>query len=91
VDEGSTGQHAPSDGDQGRRLVEGRVTAQLPSGLYQVDVEGPSCWTRRDYGRRRDMKVRASVKRICDKCKVVRRRGVVRVICTNAKHKQRQG
>jgi len=37
------------------------------------------------------MKVRASVKRICDKCKVVRRRGVVRVICTNAKHKQRQG
>ena len=27
------------------------------------------------------MKVRASVKRICDKCKIVRRRGVVRVIC----------
>jgi large subunit ribosomal protein L36 len=37
------------------------------------------------------MKVRASVKRICAKCKVVRRNGVVRVICTNAKHKQRQG
>ncbi len=37
------------------------------------------------------MKVRASVKKICDKCKVVRRHGVVRVICTNAKHKQRQG
>jgi large subunit ribosomal protein L36 len=37
------------------------------------------------------MKVRASVKRICDKCKVVRRRGVVRVICPNQKHKQRQG
>lgn len=37
------------------------------------------------------MKVRASVKRICDKCKIVRRRGVVRVICTNQKHKQRQG
>ena len=34
---------------------------------------------------------RASVKRICDKCKIVRRRGVVRVICTNQKHKQRQG
>ena len=29
------------------------------------------------------MKVRASVKRICDKCKIVRRRGVVRVICSN--------
>ena len=37
------------------------------------------------------MKVRASVKRICDKCKIVRRQGVVRVICTNSKHKQRQG
>ena len=39
----------------------------------------------------RQMKVRASVKRICVKCKIVRRRGVVRVICTNQKHKQRQG
>jgi large subunit ribosomal protein L36 len=38
-----------------------------------------------------DMKVRTSVKKICDKCKVVKRRGVVRVICPNPKHKQRQG
>jgi large subunit ribosomal protein L36 len=37
------------------------------------------------------MKVKASVKRICDKCKVVRRRGVVRVVCANPRHKQRQG
>lgn len=37
------------------------------------------------------MKVRASVKRICNKCKIVRRKGVVRVICSNPKHKQRQG
>jgi large subunit ribosomal protein L36 len=37
------------------------------------------------------MKVRASVKKICDKCKVIRRKGVVRVICENTKHKQRQG
>ncbi len=37
------------------------------------------------------MKVQASVKKRCDKCKVVRRKGVVRIICTNAKHKQRQG
>ena len=41
--------------------------------------------------RTRVMKVRASVKKICDKCKIVRRQGVVRVICTNQKHKQRQG
>ena len=37
------------------------------------------------------MKVRASVKKICAKCKVVRRKGVVRVICENTKHTQRQG
>lgn len=37
------------------------------------------------------MKVRASVKKICRKCKVIRRKGVVRVICDDAKHKQRQG
>jgi translation initiation factor IF-1 len=38
-----------------------------------------------------DMKVRSSVRRICPKCKIVRRAGVVRVICDNPKHKQRQG
>jgi large subunit ribosomal protein L36 len=37
------------------------------------------------------MKVRASVRRICENCKVVRRKGVVRVICTDKRHKQRQG
>ncbi|MDD4098565.1 MAG: 50S ribosomal protein L36 [Lentisphaeria bacterium] len=37
------------------------------------------------------MKVRASVKRICNNCRVVKRAGVVRVICKNARHKQRQG
>jgi len=37
------------------------------------------------------MKVRASVKKICDKCKIVKRNGVVRVICVVPKHKQRQG
>jgi len=37
------------------------------------------------------MKVRASVRRICDKCKIVRRRGVVFVVCADPRHKQRQG
>ncbi len=37
------------------------------------------------------MKVRASIKRICKNCKVVRRRGVVRILCSNPRHKQRQG
>lgn len=37
------------------------------------------------------MKVRASVKKICAKCKIVKRRGKVYVICSTPKHKQRQG
>ena len=37
------------------------------------------------------MKVRASVKKRCDKCKVIRREGVILVICSEPKHKQRQG
>ncbi|HYV51176.1 MAG TPA: 50S ribosomal protein L36 [Dongiaceae bacterium] len=37
------------------------------------------------------MKVKASVKRICEHCKLVKRQGVVRVICKNPRHKQRQG
>jgi large subunit ribosomal protein L36 len=37
------------------------------------------------------MKVRPSVKPICDKCKVIRRKGKVMVICENPKHKQKQG
>ena len=40
---------------------------------------------------RDDVKVKPSVKRICDKCKVIRRHGVVMVICENLRHKQRQG
>ena len=37
------------------------------------------------------MKVRSSVRRICENCKIIIRKRVVRVICTNPKHKQRQG
>jgi large subunit ribosomal protein L36 len=40
----------------------------------------------------RTMKIRASVKRICEHCKIVRRRRKLFVICSsNPKHKQRQG
>ena len=38
-----------------------------------------------------DVKVRSSVKPICEKCKVIKRKGSVRIICENPKHKQRQG
>ncbi|NQU83441.1 MAG: 50S ribosomal protein L36 [Parcubacteria group bacterium] len=37
------------------------------------------------------MKVKTSVKKICRDCQVVRRKGRVYIICTNPKHKQRQG
>ncbi|NPA30512.1 MAG: 50S ribosomal protein L36 [Chloroflexi bacterium] len=37
------------------------------------------------------MKVSASVKKRCSKCKIVRRKGRVYVICENPRHKQRQG
>lgn len=37
------------------------------------------------------VKVRSSVKPICEKCKVIKRKGSVRIICENPKHKQRQG
>lgn len=38
------------------------------------------------------MKVRTSVKKICRNCKIVRRKGVLRVICSaEPRHKQRQG
>lgn len=38
------------------------------------------------------MKVLASVKCICRNCKIIKRKGVLRVICsTDQRHKQRQG
>ena len=43
------------------------------------------------YGGKGKMKVGASVKKICRNCKLVRRNRVVRVICKDPRHKQRQG
>jgi len=37
------------------------------------------------------VKVKASIKRRCSKCKIVKRKGVLYVICEHPKHKQRQG
>lgn len=38
------------------------------------------------------MKVKTSVKQICKSCRIIKRKGVVRVICQDSpKHKQRQG
>ena len=37
------------------------------------------------------MKVRPSGKPMCEKCKIIKRKGKVMVICENPKHKQKQG
>nr|YP_010312667.1 ribosomal protein L36 [Pellionia scabra]YP_010418990.1 ribosomal protein L36 [Elatostema parvum]ULF47688.1 ribosomal protein L36 [Pellionia scabra]USG52183.1 ribosomal protein L36 [Elatostema parvum] len=37
------------------------------------------------------MKKRASVRKICENCRLIRRRGRIIVICSNPRHKQRQG
>ena len=37
------------------------------------------------------MKVNASVKKMCRKCKIIKLKGIVRVICEDPRHKQRQG
>ncbi len=69
----------------------------LPGDEFCTVINNVSAW-RRERNRawpetrsRVEMKVRASVKKICDKCKVIKRDGVVRVICVVKKHKQRQG
>nr|YP_010937724.1 ribosomal protein L36 [Palisada intermedia]WKW95791.1 ribosomal protein L36 [Palisada intermedia] len=37
------------------------------------------------------MKIRPSVKKMCEKCRIIRRNRKVMVICENPKHKQKQG
>jgi large subunit ribosomal protein L36 len=66
-----------------RRPVWGFI-ALVASQVERVDSAEPSRTGN-------PMKIRSSVKRICEHCKVVRRRGKVFVICTNPRHKQRQG
>jgi len=60
--------------------------AELLSGLNNTNNINS-----RTHIRKRIMKTRTSVKPMCDKCKVIKRKGRVAVICENPKHKQRQG
>ena len=68
---------ADSDGFKvsGKIRLKGSSSANLPNFI----------------GGKKVMKVRASVKKICSECRILKRKGVVRVTCKNAKHKQRQG
>ena len=59
-----------------------RLTSEISRGLR------PSLAIQREI----DVKVRSSVKPICEHCKVIKRQGVTRIICKrNPKHKQKQG
>ena len=72
------------------RILPGdKVTVELTPDLTQRVA---SCSARSEVGIHpgEKMKVLASVKRICRNCKVIRRKGVVRIICTDPRHKQRQ-
>jgi large subunit ribosomal protein L36 len=58
-----------------------------------VGPPGSPRWSVAPVGHRGEitMKVRPSVKKMCEKCRVIRRHGRVWVICSNPRHKQRQG
>ena len=72
----------------GMRAGTGRGACPLGLSKYGLRPILKSCPINPD----RVMKVRSSVKPICEHCKVIRRNGVVRIICKkNPRHKQRQG
>ena len=67
-------------------------TPQLLSNNAAVTSSNSSSAMSSQLGATRGMKVRASVKKICEGCSSVKRRGKVFIICSkNQKHKQRQG
>jgi len=66
------------------------VSRAAPVGAGSVDSRAAEgSWGTRTKDDR--VKVRPSVKPMCEKCKVIRRHRRVLVICDNPRHKQRQG
>ena len=81
----------PDSGVGPDQTRDDRPAVAGPVGSASIDARGPP-----EQGGTREsrtaVKVQPSVKKICDKCKVIRRHGRVMVICeSNARHKQRQG
>jgi large subunit ribosomal protein L36 len=76
-----------------KRFASCRATGSGSNSAPPIPVGGASS-SGSHSDRKKDssnVKVRASVKKMCDRCKIIKRHGAVRVICENAKHKQRQG
>ena len=81
--------------------IEGTIIESMPNAMFRVKLENDheilahiSGKIRKNfiiYIKEKKMKVRSSVKPICDKCKCIKRKGRIAVICENPKHKQRQG
>lgn len=67
------------------------VFSNLPLALKIVGLTPIDVAKKWNFTQEMMMKVRPSVKKMCDKCKIIRRKRVVRIICENPKHKQRQG
>lgn len=63
----------------------------FPEGHKSGKIRDGHCRPENNPQGTRHMKVRASVKRMCNNCQIVKRAGVIRVICKNPRHKQRQG
>jgi translation initiation factor IF-1 len=87
-------------------VLEGTVVEPLPNAMFRVELENGHKVLAHSSGKMRMHRIRIlpgdrvqveitpydlSVKAICEKCKVIRRHGVVMVICENPRHKQRQG
>ena len=86
--------------------IEGKVIEKLPNTMFRVELENGHVVLAHISGKLRMNYIKIlpgdkvtiemspydlSVKPICEKCKVIKRKGSVRVICENPKHKQRQG
>lgn len=79
---------SPYDLSKGRITWRAKQKTKNPKGKI---YNNPKIYEKEKIQEVQKMKVRPSVKPICDKCKVIKRRGKIRVICENPKHKQRQG
>ena len=64
--------------------------SHIGSSKFELGEAQPKA-SRADRKRGKGMKVRPSIKVRCENCEIVRREGIVRIICKNPRHKQRQG